>query len=102
LFKRFKKWFVERAQEARGNGMIFPDPVEFSKWEWEEQESSPTGPYANSMNWWARATLTWVREQLYTDTFPRGDYREFCELLNIILGGEVSFPNLAFNTSFQV
>ena len=87
LFKRFKLWFTKKAQEAKGNNAKFPDPGLFSKWEWDDE--SPTGPYRSEVTWWARATLTWVREQLYANTFPRGDYRELCEIINITLGGEV-------------
>ncbi len=84
---QFKQWFLTKIQEAMANGANFPDPGVFAKWEWED--NSPTGPYQSNKTWWARATLTWVREQLEQNTFPRGDYREFCELINIILGGEV-------------
>jgi hypothetical protein len=87
LFKRFKAWYVKRVQEARLNDARFPDPGLFSKWQWED--ISATGPYQSDLTWWERATLTWVQDQLHANTFPRGDYRELCELINIILGGEV-------------
>lgn len=66
---------------------MFPDPAAFSTWQWDDE--SPTGPYLSDATWFARATLTWVQEQLHINTFPRGDYREFCELINVVLGGEV-------------
>lgn len=94
LFKLFKTWFTGRVQESRANGTVFPDPAMFAKWQWDDD--SPSGPYRSDVTWWARATLTWAREQLHADTFPRGDYREFCELINIILGGEVR--TVRFNT----
>ena len=87
MFKRFKSWYMREADEARQNHMQFPDPANFVKWEWED--SSPTGPYRRELDWWARATLTWAQEQLLQGTFPREDYRELCELLNLVLGGEV-------------
>lgn len=89
LFKRFKEWFTTSRQEARGHGGNFPDPGIFVTWQWEDDETSPTGPYRSESNWWACATLSWVRDQLEADTFPRGDYRELCELINLILGGNV-------------
>ena len=77
---------------ARINNTIFPDPGLFAKWQWDDNdEDSPTGPYLSEQSWWARATLTWVQEQLYIGTFTRGDYRELCELINVILGGEVNY-----------
>ena len=88
LFKRFKDWYMKQIPAARANGARFPDSGLFAKWPWDD--SSPTGPYKSDITWWMRATLTWVREQLERNTFPRGDYREFCEALNIILGGEVN------------
>ena len=78
LFKRFQSWFRQRAQEARGDDAAFPDPALFAKWEWERAHRGPL-----------HASLTWVREQLENNMFPRGDYREFCELINLILGGQV-------------
>lgn len=88
LFKRFKTWYAERVEEARLNGTKFPDAGSFQKW--QREDTSPTGPYQSDISWWEHATLTWVQEQLCANTFPRGDYRELCELINIILGGEVS------------
>jgi hypothetical protein len=88
FFKRFKKWYKTQANDAREHNAVFPDPADFNRWEWTE--TSPNGPYLTSMNWWARSTLTWVQEHLVRGTFPREDYRELCELINIVLGGEVS------------
>ncbi len=87
LFKKFHDWFVAKAQEAKANGAAFPDTGLFATWQWDDR--SPTGPYRNSVTWWARATLTWIRDMLHRNTFPRGDYLEMSEVMNIILGGEV-------------
>ncbi len=59
----------------------------FKKWEWDDP--SPVGPYKSKLDWWARATITLVQQQLYDGTFPHEDYHELCELLNLVLGGEV-------------
>ncbi len=81
---------MAQQRDARRNGGHFPDPGIFAKWEWDDDDTSRTGPYQSELNWWACSTLSWIREQLMEDTFPRGDYREMCELINIILGGDVS------------
>jgi hypothetical protein len=63
----------------------------FAKWQWHESDEDwEHGPYMSEMSYWARETLTWVQNQLHANTFPRGDYRELCELINIILGGKVN------------
>ena len=88
MFKKFQKWF----NSERDSDASFPDPNSFSKWEWpsEYDRLSPTGPYESELSWYARAALTFAREILQQDTFTRGDYRELAEILNIVLGGEVS------------
>ena len=89
LFKSFKEWFLEQRANALQNQAIFPDPGMFRKWDWGEADAgSPTGPYLKEENWWARQTLEWVTRELLQNTFPRGDYRELCELINFVLGGE--------------
>ena len=92
MFKRFKGWF----KDTRARDPNFPDPDTFAKWQWEGENPSPTGPFLHTQNWWALATLTWAQERLHDNSFPRGDYREFCELLNIILGGEVNHCEQVF------
>ena len=89
MFKRFKTWYLKEANEARNQNMQFPNVDQFVKWQWDD--ASPTGPYLTECQWWARSTLTWVQEHLALGTFPREDYRELCELLNVVLGGEVSY-----------
>ena len=37
----------------------------------------------------ADKVLTWAKEQLAANTFPRDDYKEFMELVVVSLGGEV-------------
>ena len=83
LFKRFKTWFQrEKAADA-----TFPSENSFRKLHWSVIDpSSPTGPYRSEESWLARAVLTWVQEALSSDTFHRRDYRELCELINMILG----------------
>ena len=56
----------------------------------EGDENSACGPYLKGENWFIRQSLNWVQEQLNTNTFPRDDYRELCELVNFVLGGNVS------------
>ncbi len=87
LFKRFKTWF----EEMRGQDPTFPDPNVFRKWEWpsDDDRDAPYGPYQSAKSWFARASLTWVREALMQNTWKRGDYCELAELLNIVLGGTV-------------
>ena len=90
LFNRFKAWYIREAGEARENHRQFPNPANFMKWEWGD--TSPVGPYMRELDWWAQATLTWLQEHLVQGTFPREDYWELCEFLNIVLGGEVCKP----------
>ncbi len=88
MFKRFKTWFLNEAGQAQLQNRAFPDPGTFVLWQWED--TSPSGPYRSSLDWFARSTLTWVQDHLAKGTFPREDYRELCELLKIVLGGDVS------------
>ena len=97
LFKRFKEWFISHHNEARITHTRFPDPALFRKWQWEVSE---TGPFQEDTDWWARTTLTWVRCRLLQDTFPRNDYRELCELINIVLGGEVGISTYGISILF--
>ena len=83
LFKRFRVWYLAESNNARLNNTVFPDPTSFVTWEWNE--TSSTGLYKNSLN-----CLTWAKQRLTDGTFPREDYRELCELLNSVLGGEVN------------
>jgi hypothetical protein len=68
----------------------FPDPAVFQKWDWGIEDDHPIGPYTREENWYFRQTLDWAQLHLRRNTFPRGDYRELCELINFVLGGEVS------------
>ena len=75
---------------AAKNPQQFPDPGMFRKWDWGDDADSSSGPYRREEDWWARVPLNWVQSQLVRNTFPRGDYRELCELITFILRGEVS------------
>ena len=85
---RFKSWYTEKAEEARHNQATFPDEGLFRKWSWNDE--CPVGPYIDTQTWWTRATLSGVQDQLRAGRFPRGDYQELAELINIILGGKVT------------
>ena len=86
MFKRFKGWFLEGREKDESEE--FPSNSMLRKLDWEGA-ISPTAPYQNRESYRMLRTRIYVQELLYGGTFIRGDYRELCELLNFLLGGEV-------------
>ena len=72
----------------------FLEAEDYRKWDWGEGDDVEIGPYKCPENWWARVTLNWVQHHLRCNTFQRGDYTELCELMNLILGGQVSISRV--------
>ena len=85
LFKAFKEWFVQQRDAVPG----FPEPGTFRTYDWGVSDTGYSiGPCRKEEHWFMRQTLDWLQEHLLKDTFPRADYREMCELINFILGGD--------------
>ena len=85
LLKRFSDWW-DKAESESG----FPDETKFTKWNWSKKSKSMTSRYCKD-------SLLKTRKLLLEDSFERGDYQELCELVNIILGGEVEYQSNVFD-----
>ena len=70
LFMRFKNCF----------GQL--DRNDLHLWEWPNDPQSPAAIQATLV-------LHWAEQHCASATFPRADYRELCELLVAVLGGQV-------------
>ena len=75
----------------------FP-PVDAQRiYDWGIADTNTTeGPLNREENWFCRNTLRWVSNELYKNTFSRGDYRELCQLIYYILSGKVRITFLFF------
>ena len=82
LFLRFKNHF----------GQL--DRNDLHVWDWPQDRQSPLAIQADLV-------LHWAEEHCATATFPRADYRELCELLTFVLGGQVSMTNLSVSVTNQ-
>ena len=71
-------WLVHQIQ----NHFCELDHKDFHGWEWPQDRRSMKATRA-------ALVLEWAENHCLTGSFPRADYRELCEILAVVLGGEI-------------